>query len=58
DEFSINQFIQRVEEFQRRDQLDTLEKLTEENCSLQRSILSYRKHWYIAMDILEVLYEV
>lgn len=56
-EFSIDTLIQRVEEFQRKDYLETLEKLTEENCSLQQRILRYRKYSCLTMDILEKVYE-
>ncbi|KAF2259114.1 hypothetical protein CC78DRAFT_586273 [Lojkania enalia] len=57
EEFSIDTLIQRVEEFQRRDHLETLEKLTEENCSLQQRILRYRKYSCLTLDILEKVYE-
>lgn len=57
EEFSIETLIQRVEEFQRRDYLETLEKLTEENCSLQQIILRYRKYSCLTLDILEKAYE-
>jgi hypothetical protein len=57
EEFSMGTLIQRVEEFQRRDYLETLEKLTEENCPLQQLILRYRKYSCLMLDILEKAYE-
>jgi hypothetical protein len=57
EEFSLETLLQRVEEVQRRDHLDTLEKLTEENCSLQQRILRYRKYSCLTLNILETVYE-
>jgi len=57
EEFSIETLIQRVEEFQIRDHLETLEKLTEENCYLQQRILRYRKYSCLTLNILEKVYE-
>jgi hypothetical protein len=54
EDFSIEDLIQRVEGFQRRDQLDTLAKLVGENCSLQQHILLYQKHWCTTLDILDM----
>lgn len=57
EEFSIENLIQRVEDFQNRDHLETLEKLTEENYSLQQRILRYRKYSCLALNIVEKVYE-
>lgn len=40
----------------RRDDVEILERLTQESCSLQWRILLYRRHSCLAMDILEASY--
>lgn len=56
--FSVNTLLQRVTEEQIEQlNLETLEELTEENYSLQKSILSYRKHRHLTMNILERAHE-
>lgn len=42
--FSIKTLIRRVEEFQKRDQLETLERLTGENFLLQRRLVRYQEY--------------
>lgn len=41
--FLINSLIKKVKEFQKRQQLDTLEKLTTKNSLLQRQIVRYQE---------------
>lgn len=40
----------------RRDDLERLERLTQETRSIEWRILLYRKHWCLAMDILQTSY--
>lgn len=49
---SIESLIKRVEEFQKRDRLDTLEKLTAENSFLQQQIRQYQREWCSIIDLL------
>jgi hypothetical protein len=49
---SIESLIKRVEEFQKRDRLDTLEKLTAKNSFLQTQIRRYQREWYVTIDLL------
>ncbi|PSN59273.1 hypothetical protein BS50DRAFT_682369 [Corynespora cassiicola Philippines] len=55
--FSIESLIYRVEEMQRRDQLDTLHKLTPENSLLHQLILDYQQHWCWTIYLLETAHE-
>jgi hypothetical protein len=55
--FSVESLIQRVDEFQRRDQLETIERLIIENSLLQRRVIMYQKHWYLTIDLLEKAYK-
>jgi hypothetical protein len=55
--FSIGSLIQRVEEFQRRNELETLEKLTNEKSLLQRRIAHYRKSWSRTLELLQKVQE-
>ncbi|PSN58741.1 hypothetical protein BS50DRAFT_580495 [Corynespora cassiicola Philippines] len=55
--FSIESLIDRVEEMQRRDQLDTLHKLTLDNSLLQQLILDYQQHWCWTIHLLETTHE-
>ena len=57
DVFSIESLIQRVEEFQKRDYLATLDKLTVENFDLQQRILHYQGEWCSMLDLLECVHE-
>ena len=50
---SIGSLIQRVEEFQRRNELDTLEKLTNEKSLLHRRIAYYRESWSRTLELLQ-----
>ena len=51
--FTIDSLIQRVEEMQRRGQLDTIERLTVENSLLQHLIHQYQRQWSATIDLLE-----
>jgi hypothetical protein len=55
--FSIEFLIQRVDEFRKRDQLETLEKLTAENFFLQQRILRYQEEWCFTLDMLQKAHE-
>ncbi|EXJ56216.1 uncharacterized protein A1O5_12672, partial [Cladophialophora psammophila CBS 110553] len=55
--FSIESLIQRVEEFQRRDHLETLVQLTTENSDLQQRILYYQEEWCSTLDLLQHIHE-
>lgn len=51
--FSVGSLIQRVEEFQTRNQLETLEKLTNEKSLLHRRITFYRESWSRTLELLQ-----
>ena len=53
EEASIGSLIRTVEEFQRRDQLETLSKLTEESSCLQQYIVHYQNQWCYTVDLLQ-----
>ena len=55
--FSIESLIQRAEEFQKRDQLETLQRLTRENFLLQQRLVRYQEHWCSALDLLQKVHE-
>ena len=57
DFFSIESLIQRVEDFQRRDYLATLDELTAENLDLQQRILHYQEEWCSMLDLLQCVHE-
>ena len=56
--FSIETLIQRVEEFQKRDQLESLERVTRENFLLQRRLVRYQEYWCSTLDLLQKAHEV
>ena len=51
--FSIDCLLQSVEEFQRRDQLETIQRLTYDNSLLQYLVVEYQKKWCRTIDLLE-----
>ncbi|KAH7111850.1 hypothetical protein B0J11DRAFT_512092 [Dendryphion nanum] len=51
--FSIECLIKRVDEYQRRDHMETIERLTTENSLLQHVIVKYQKNWCWTIEILE-----
>jgi hypothetical protein len=51
--FSIESLIKRVDEFQRRDHMETIEKLTIENSLLQHVTVEYQKNWCMTIEVLE-----
>ena len=55
---SIDLLIQSVDEFQRRDYLKTLDKLTDENHHLQQSILHFQEEWCATLDVVQCVNEV
>jgi len=55
--FSIEFLIERGIESQKRDQLETLDKLTVENSALQQNILHYQKQWCSTLDMLQDMHE-
>lgn len=50
DEFSIESLIDRVDEFQRRDYLETIERLNSENGLLQHLVLKYQRDWCFKIE--------
>lgn len=57
EEFSIEALIQRVDEFQKRDQLESLDRLTAENSFLQKRILRYQQEWCSIILLLQTAHE-
>ena len=55
--FSFESLINRVDEFQRRDYLDTIERLTIENSLLENVVVKYRRNWCLTIDVLENAYQ-
>ncbi|KAJ3455241.1 hypothetical protein MRS44_013841 [Fusarium solani] len=53
EEFSISSLIHQVEEFERMNQLDTVERLTKENSLLDSLAVAYQQRWLRTMDLLE-----
>ncbi|OAL36191.1 hypothetical protein AYO20_04605 [Fonsecaea nubica] len=49
--------IQRVEEFERRDYLEMLDRLTRDNLNLQRDVLHYQREWCALLDLLQYVNE-
>jgi hypothetical protein len=56
-ELLIEYLMQSENHFQRREQLEALEKLTKESIVLQQSILRYRRHWEFGINLLQKAYE-
>ncbi|KAH7108758.1 hypothetical protein B0J11DRAFT_449477 [Dendryphion nanum] len=52
-EFSVGSLIKRVDEYQRRDHMETIETLTTDNSLLQHVIVKYQKNWCLTIEILE-----
>ena len=50
---SIESIIKDVEEFQRMDQLDVLERLRLENYSLSGQIMNYQSHWCQTLEMAQ-----
>jgi hypothetical protein len=55
-EFSVNDLIKRVEEFQKRQQLETLERITSENSWLEFHIARRRQDSTRTMNLLQEVY--
>jgi hypothetical protein len=55
--FSIEFLIERGDEFEKRDQLEMLDKLTVENSALQRQILHYQEQWCSTLAMLRNAHE-
>lgn len=51
--FSLDLLIDRVEELQRIDKLEAIQKLTHENSLLQEVAVEYQKQWCCTIDLLE-----
>jgi hypothetical protein len=54
---SLDVLTQRVEEFQRMHQLETIERLTTENTKMQNAIVKYQKLWCSTIELLEEAYQ-
>ena len=50
---SFDLLTQRVEEFQRMHQLETIERLTTENTTMQNAIVQHQKLWCSTLELLE-----
>ena len=57
EEFSIESLLQRVDEFQKREQLETIERLTTENSLLKENIARYQEGWCATVNLLREAYE-
>jgi hypothetical protein len=55
-DFSIDDLLKRVEEFQRRQQLDTLERITTENSWLEFHIARHQQDSTRTMNLLQEIY--
>ncbi|KAI9770963.1 MAG: hypothetical protein M1840_002667 [Geoglossum simile] len=53
EDFSMESLLQRVDEFQKREQLETLRRLTMENSLLQKHIACYQESWCATLDLLQ-----
>jgi hypothetical protein len=51
--FSLDLLINRVEELQRLDQLETIQNLTRKNSLLQEVVTEYQRQWYCTIDLIE-----
>ncbi len=51
--FSLDLLINRVEELQRIDKLEAIQKLTHENSLLQQVAVEYQRQWCCTIDLLE-----
>jgi hypothetical protein len=51
--FSIESLINRVDEVQRREQLETIQQITLDNSLLQQLIINYQDQWCCTVDLLE-----
>jgi hypothetical protein len=54
---SLDLLTQRVEEFQRMHQLETIERLTTENTKMQNAIVKYQKLWCSTIELLGEAYQ-
>lgn len=55
--FSLDLLINRVEELQRIDKLETIRELTRRNALLQQVVAEYQRHWCCTIDLLEKIQE-
>lgn len=55
---SIDALLERVEEFHRRQQLETLEKLTRENSLLQQQIVRYQESSSQTINLLQEVHNI
>lgn len=54
---SIQSFVQALNEFQRRDQMENIERLTLENLMLQHLVANYQRHWCLTIELAEKVYK-
>src|SRR5687767_2988609 len=52
-DISIESLIHQVEELERSNQIETIERLTRENALIDQLIVAYQKRWYRMMELLE-----
>jgi hypothetical protein len=55
--FSIDLLLGRVEELQRSEKLEDLQKLTRRNMLLQQMVIGYQQQWCSALTLLEKTHE-
>jgi hypothetical protein len=55
--FSIDLLLSRVEELQRSEKLETLQKLTHRNALLQQVVIDYQQQWCYTLALLEKTHE-
>jgi hypothetical protein len=55
--FSIDLLLTRVEELQRSEKLESLQKLSRRNTHLQQIVIEYQSQWCCALNLLEKTYE-
>jgi hypothetical protein len=55
--FSIDLLLSRVEELQRSEKLETLQKLTHRNALLQQVVIDYQQQWCCTLALLEKTHE-
>jgi hypothetical protein len=57
DNFSLEDLVHKVDESMRVTQLNTIERLLQENSSLQESLTQYRWAWHVLMDSFDEVFD-
>jgi hypothetical protein len=53
EKFSVESLIQRVEEYQRRDHMETVERLASEGSLLQKVVVECQRSWCATIELLD-----